>query len=245
MLKMWNEGASYTEIAEKLGTYTNYVRRALQRLGAPKRDRSKIVKNALERGRLNHPTKGKERTAEEKEKISQGVAESWSSMDVEQVKEIKQMRKEQWAKTPDEKKDEMRNKAAVQLKVAATSGSKLEKYLLTSLKTLGYIVDFHTELVVENENMHLDMYLPKEKIAIEIDGPTHYQPIYGEERLERVQEADIRKNGMLLNHGITVIRLQLSKGLSDVKKRMILAETHKYLKKHENPKVITLNFDEL
>jgi very-short-patch-repair endonuclease len=101
-------------------------------------------------------------------------------------------------------------------------GSKLEQYLITGLIPC-YKVQPHAEFLIENEQMHIDILLPDVKIAIEVDGPTHFKPLYGEERLQRVQEKDNRKNGMLVQNGYKVIRLRNHfKHESDVKRRQLL-----------------------
>ena len=55
---------SFSDIAEQLGTYTNKVVRAAKKLGIQPRDKSQAQKLALESGRHDHPTKGKERGSE-------------------------------------------------------------------------------------------------------------------------------------------------------------------------------------
>jgi very-short-patch-repair endonuclease len=59
--------------------------------------------------------------------------------------------------------------------------------------------------------MHIDIFLPGELVAIEIDGPSHFFPIYGEEVLKKKIEADQRKNDLLIGEGFTVIRVMVFK----------------------------------
>ena len=56
ILHLHNEGCSSYEIAEKLGTYSTKILRALKFLGAESRDYSTAQKNALNRGRSKIPT---------------------------------------------------------------------------------------------------------------------------------------------------------------------------------------------
>jgi very-short-patch-repair endonuclease len=103
---------------------------------------------------------------------------------------------------------------------AARDGSKLEQYLLVNLKACGYKADFHKEYLISAEQMHVDIFLPHLKVAIEVDGPTHFLPIWGEEHLEKRIEEDNRKTGLLLQSGYVVIRIKhMVKTLSDRMKR--------------------------
>ncbi len=60
-------------IAAERGTYPNMVRRALQSHGFRLRDKSAAQAAALASGRHAHPTKGRSRSAEEREAISAGL----------------------------------------------------------------------------------------------------------------------------------------------------------------------------
>ena len=62
------------------------------------------------------------------------------------------------------------------------------------------------------------MYLPVLRVAIEVDGPTHFLPIWGEEKLQKRQEIDRKKTGLILQDGITLVRMKaLAKNYSKVK----------------------------
>ena len=112
--------------------------------------------------------------------------------------------------------------AAKGLRKSSQFGSKLERYIIFDLQKAGYDVDFHAHVIPNKEKMEVDIFLPKEKIAIEIDGPSHYWPVHGEEKLERRKKADQEKNGLLLSHGYGIIRVQnLKKTMSqDYMRRM-------------------------
>jgi transposase-like protein len=62
------------DIARSLDTYPNLVRRALIEQGIPLRDRAAAQREALRSGRHPHPTRGRERTGEERARISEGMA---------------------------------------------------------------------------------------------------------------------------------------------------------------------------
>ena len=56
------------------------------------------------------------------------------------------------------------------------------------------------------------MYFPELGAIIEIDGPSHYLPIWGEEKLQKQIKADQNKTGLILSKGLVIIRV---KNLSD------------------------------
>ena len=56
------------------------------------------------------------------------------------------------------------------------------------------------------------MYLPDLNTIIEVDGPSHFLPIWGEDKLAKQIISDEQKNGIILSKGFAVIRV---KNLSD------------------------------
>jgi len=67
------ERSTYDIAAENL-TYANLVRRALIHHGIEARDKSAAQKAALEAGRHTHPTEGRVRSPEERQRIGEGVS---------------------------------------------------------------------------------------------------------------------------------------------------------------------------
>lgn len=61
----------------------------------------------------------------------------------------------------------------------------------------------------------IDVFLPEIQFAIEIDGPTHSKPIFGQATFERMQEADARKSKKLDELGIKLYRVALPEKSSD------------------------------
>jgi endogenous inhibitor of DNA gyrase (YacG/DUF329 family) len=79
--------------------------------------------------------------------------------------------------------------------------SKLEKWLEPQLK------DFYPELEIhfnrnDTINSELDIYIPSMKLAFELNGIFHYEPIYGQELLDKIQNNDQRKFQACLERGI-------------------------------------------
>ena len=59
------------------------------------------------------------------------------------------------------------------------------------------------------------MFIPDLKTAVEIDGPSHFEPVWGPDRLRKQQSADTAKQGLLMNNGYALIRVkQLDRSMS-------------------------------
>jgi hypothetical protein len=59
-------------------------------------------------------------------------------------------------------------------------------------------------------NVELDFYLPELRLAIELNGIVHYQPIYGEKKLRRVQEIDREKLARCWSIGVELFVVDVS-----------------------------------
>ena len=105
------------------------------------------------------------------------------------------------------KKREMQEKAGRALRKACIEGSKAEKFLKIKLEENGYEVDMHKKGLIEGK-FEIDLLLPALKTIIEIDGPQHFLPIFGEERLANVVKMDGIKNGLLLGRGFCIVRIK-------------------------------------
>jgi len=213
---------SFSDIAEQLGTYTNKVVRAAKKLGIQPRDKSQAQKLALESGRHDHPTKGKERGSDVKEKISNSVYSFWEDMEDEERQHRCDMAKKNWQNMSDEQKETFYRLSGEAIRKASKEGSKLEKFLLQALTQGGFRVEFHKEHLMLNENLHVDLFLPELGVAIEVDGPSHFEPIWGQEALERTQKSDKQKNGLILNSGLVLIRIAQKKNISEKYKRELM-----------------------
>ena len=64
----------------------------------------------------------------------------------------------------------------------------LEKQLPIKFPNLSFSFNNRTEI-----NSELDIYIPSLKLAFELNGIVHYEPIYGREKLQKIQNNDNRK----------------------------------------------------
>lgn len=77
-------------------------------------------------------------------------------------------------------------------KTTGTRRSKLEVYLEQELTRLYPTLEilYSNKTVINSE---LDIYIPSLKIAFEIQGIFHFEPIFGQDKLEQVQKNDLEK----------------------------------------------------
>ena len=221
VIKMYNkEDMSTYQIAEIMDTYPNKVRRTLKKHGYDLKSKSSAQSNALKSGRREHPTKGKVRTLAEKVKISSGLSSYWEEMsEVERDRRSEQAR-DRWNAMTEKQKESMKQKRVQAIQKSAREGSKLEKFLEGRLNDSGYSVRMH-QVIIPAENLEIDLYIPDLKTIIEVDGPSHFLPIWGEDKLQKQINADLRKSGALLSKGYAVIRVK-SLGQESLSKRCLL-----------------------
>jgi len=208
VIEMYNDKNQSTyEIAKQLDTYPNKIRRTLKKHGYNLKDRSEAQRVALASGRSKHPTAGKERTMKERVAISSSLVNYWDSMSDKERERRVAMAKDNWSKMTDKQKELMRSKGIAAIRAAASEGSKLEKILQKRIEDVGYVVELH-KMLIPVENLEIDLYISRLKTIIEVDGPSHFLPIWGEDKLQKQVNADLRKSGVLLSKGYVVIRVK-------------------------------------
>lgn len=87
--------------------------------------------------------------------------------------------------------------------------SKLEKYIEEQLIILypSLIFDFNKTNTINSE---LDIYIPSLKLAFEINGIFHYEPVFGPEQLSKIQNNDQRKFQACIERGISFCTIDSS-----------------------------------
>lgn len=220
------------DIADEWNTYPNKIRRELKKLGYPLRDKSKAQAVALKTGRHKHPTEGSHRTESTKIKISEGMADNWKSIDVTERERRSATGRSQWENMSDLEKSEFQRVSLEAVRETSREGSKMEKCLYNGLQKLGYEVLFHSEHILPNTRLQADLFIPSHKTVIEIDGPSHFLPIWGQESLDRNIKADQEKNSTLLTYGFVVIRVKhLAKTTSQIHERQVITKVNDILEK--------------
>lgn len=72
--------------------------------------------------------------------------------------------------------------------------------------------------------LEIDLYLPSISLAIELNGPTHYFPIYGNDKLSKIQSNDVKKRLEIHQMNINLLTIDISHLQSK-------AQTHRFLLK--------------
>lgn len=218
------ENKSLQDIAEMYGTYPNKIRRDAKKFDISLRSKSEAQKNALKTGKHKHPTKGQKRSDLVKEKIGSSMLEKWESMDKQTRDGIVQKSKQSWENRSQEDKQNMLKKANQAVRKASREGSKLEKFLLSKLLDDGYRVDFHQKQILSNTKLEIDLFLPEKGIAIEVDGPSHFDSIWGQETLTKNQKYDSKKTGLILGKGLKLIRIKQNYDFSKSRSNLLYSK---------------------
>ena len=198
---------SANDIAKELETYPKKISRILIKNGYDVRGRSEAQKMALETGKVAHPTAGKKRTENEKNNISMGISDRWRNLSEEKRKEFSDLAKTRWENMSEFDKQELQSAAGRALRLAGIEGSKAEKFLRRKLLEENHNVVLHKKGLITG-NYEIDLFLPELKTVIEIDGPQHFLPVWGEAKLNDTIRYDAEKNGLLIAAGYRVIRIK-------------------------------------
>lgn len=233
------QNKSFADIANLCGTYANKIRRDAKLFKIPIRNKSEAQKNALSTGKHTHPTKGKERSVQTKERIGHSVMVSWQELDQSELNNRKQKAKQNWDKLSPDTKNNMQKAATDAVRVSSKIGSKLEKFILEKLLKSGYSVEFHKEQTLVNTKLQIDLFLPTLNIAIEIDGPSHFAPVWGEESLKRNKNYDNKKQGLIIGKGWHLIRIKQTKDFSKTRASLVYENLQTTIKKLSTSKTAT------
>jgi hypothetical protein len=213
---------SFADIASMYGTYANKIRRDAQKFNISIRDKSEAQKNALQTGKHKHPTKGQKRDETTKNKIGIGVMNSWENLSDQQLEQRKQKAKDQWEQLDYDTKINMQELAVKAVRETSKTGSKLEKFIHQSLLDNGYKVEFHKEQSLLTTKLQIDIFLPSINTAIEVDGPSHFEPVWGQDALNRNITYDQKKEGLIIGKGLHLIRIKQTKDFSITRSRIIV-----------------------
>lgn len=90
-------------------------------------------------------------------------------------------------------------------KTHGTRRSKFEVWVQSQLNIPEILYNDRTLLGLE-----LDIYVPSVNLAIEINGITHYKPIYGEKKFDNIKKNDKKKIDLCAEKGIDLFILDVS-----------------------------------
>lgn len=234
-----DKNKSFAEIASSFNTYPNKILRDAKNFGIPIRNKSDAQKVALKTGKHKHPTKGKKRSDKVKDKIGKGVMDAWENLDEKTLKQRQKKAKRNWEKLSDDQKQYMQKKATDAVREASKVGSKLEHYLLNKLLEDGHIVNFHKEHSLVTTKLQIDLFLPNLNIAIEVDGPSHFSPVWGDDVLKRNISYDRKKEGLIIGKGWHLIRIKQNKDFSKSRSNVLYSKLSDTIDKLKNSSLAT------
>jgi very-short-patch-repair endonuclease len=215
------ERKSFQDIAKDLGTYANKVRRDAIKYNINIRNKSEAQKNALNIGKHTHPTKGKKRSEATKNKIGKSVLMSWDNMSEAEINVRREKARINWENLSQDEKKYRQQQANMAVRKSSKSGSKLENFILERLIGSGYKVNFHQEQTLSNTKLQIDLFIPSMNTAIEVDGPSHFLPVWGEGVLSKNKKYDDKKEGLILGKGLVLIRIKQTKDFSKSRSEII------------------------
>lgn len=208
LLTNYNSGRGTQWLATELNTHRMTVTRALKLLGVQMRTKSES--QALNLKLNGHPLDGTKMSDDTKIKISEGVHNRYSNLTQEEKDRLSQSSKMRWEARPEKEKDKFKKQGILAIRETSTKGSKLENYIYRGLIEAGYDCEQH-KCVLKNDKLEVDILMSKMTVAIEVDGPSHILPVWGDDALSKTHKADSDKNGLLVLNGYKVIRIQNAK----------------------------------
>lgn len=233
------QNLSFRDIADQGGTYPNKVLRDAKKFGIKIKNKSEAQKNALVSGKHKHPTKGRERSDEEKTNIGLSVMRHWEDSTETEKQEKRKIHQKLWKQKSEDDKANMLVKANIAVRKTSKVGSKLEHFVLKFLVEQGFKTEFHKEQVLANTKLQIDIFLPTMNMAIEIDGPSHFAPVWGDDALEKNISYDEKKTGLLIGKGYQLIRIKQTKDFSKARATIVCSMLLNAIKTLQNDKHTT------
>lgn len=226
--KLYQEDQKTWEtIAKECNCSRTKIRRLARQFNIAGRSRTDAQHIALKTH--GHPRQGSTTSIETKTKISESMGEHWDQLSKKEKNKKSQVSKDLWKNRDPKENKRIQAAGATSFHKASRDGSKLERYLSFELNKLGYAVELHKEHHLKNEALQIDIFLPTIGVAIEVDGPTHFEPIFGQDKLEKIQKSDRQKTGLILSCGYYFIRIKHIKKLSHKFQRDTLNKVVKIL----------------
>lgn len=59
--------------------------------------------------------------------------------------------------------------------------------------------------------LEIDIFIPEYKLAIELNGPVHYIPIYGQDKLDKIKNKDLLKQSEIRQLGLNLVIVDISR----------------------------------
>lgn len=209
-----NQSMSLRGIAKHLGVSVTTVVKYMKLHNIATRDQSEAQHVVLAKN--GHPMLGKTHSAVTKKRISQSLGDFWDNLTDSERIEYKKLVGSGWKKKWESMSPEDRSKTLTRLNNANRSqqgnGSRFERFLAAELRQRGHLVEERTHNYMPSAKFEVDVALPRHRVMIEVDGPTHFIDLYESDSLERQKRRDGEKNRYLTNAGFKVLRIRDNNG---------------------------------
>ena len=80
--------------------------------------------------------------------------------------------------------------------------------------------------------MQIDLYLPTIVTAIEVDGPSHFLPVWGEESLKKNIKYDNKKSGLIIGKGLNLVRIKQTHDFSEARATAVYTKLIEIISNH-------------
>jgi very-short-patch-repair endonuclease len=208
------EGLSMRAMSKQLKVPLATLSRFMKKVGINSRTKAEAQKNYLKNN--DHQMKGRRHTAETKKQISSSLGEFWDNLSDDERDAVKRKIgaawRRKWAAMTEQARRLMMEDLSSKAKEVQGKGSRLERFIAEELRKRGYTVEERSTNYTAGKSFEVDLALPAERIAIEVDGPTHFLPIHGEDQLAKQQGRDNRKDMMINAIGFNVLRVRDNNG---------------------------------
>ena len=208
------EGLSMRAVAKAVGAPLATLSRFMKKCGIGARDKAQAQKNYLKDN--DHQMKGRKHSDATKKKISHSLGDFWDSLSDDEREEFKRKIgsawQRKWAGMSELERKLMMEGLSNRAKETQGNGSRFERYIAEELRQRGYLVEERSIHYTAGKDFEVDLALPNELIALEVDGPTHFLPIYGQEHLDQKKERDARLDEMINSVGYSVLRIRDNNG---------------------------------
>lgn len=229
----WDRGLSLRKIAEELKRPLSTVNKYMNKYGIERRTKSDAQSGFLANN--NHPMQGKKHTQETKDQISETLGSFWENLSEDEREEYRKRVGSGWRNKWEAMSKAERENMIAGLNAAGRAnqgnGSRFERFVASELQSRGYGVEVRTHNYMPSAKFEVDIALAAQRVMIEVDGPTHFMDIYGEEALERQQAKDEEKNKYLTDSRFAVLRIQDNNGpLSQARMQRIVEKIEEVAK---------------
>lgn len=207
----YRQGDSTVIIARRWNTNPKQVGRLLERAGCPRRTREQAQQNARDHGRVFRNKKKGCHDLEHRKKISEGQTKRWASM----TPEDRESQAEQSRKNLKNRDDggEFAKAGGERLRQASKEGSKLSRSVREALSAARLKVQTGDVKVAGRTIRPCCLVCENgfKKVAVLVRGPTHFRPVFGEDKLRSQQESDQAAVGILTAEGYSVLVVEVTK----------------------------------